>query len=95
LLHVVPEGLLLVLPRLFRTYAERSVARPDWQYVQRRFLRLRWHRHDASGRGIFTYEVKGNRKTSQLKGIVVADPTTRFAITLPDPNPHLDRLTGA
>lgn len=74
LLHVVPEGLLVVSPRAFKGYAGEGEGR-NWEYVQRRFVRLRWHRVHAQGKSIFEYEVRGERKTSVLKGMVVSDPS--------------------
>ncbi|TVR84535.1 MAG: relaxase, partial [Rhodospirillales bacterium] len=94
LVHVVPEGLLLVSPRIFKVYAGTDPeSGRHWEYVQRRLLRKRWHRVHARGRGIFEYQVSGERKTSRLKGIVLTDPTTRLNLPLPEANRHLTRVT--
>jgi integrating conjugative element relaxase (TIGR03760 family) len=93
LLHVVPEGLLIVSPKAFKVYADEGEGR-NWEYVQRRFVRLRWHRFDADRKGILTYEVRGDRKSGRLKGLVVRDPEGRLGVSLPEPNPCLIRLSA-
>lgn len=93
LLHVVPEGLLLVSPKVFKVYAGDADGR-NWEYVQRRFVRRRWHRVHAAGKNIFEYEVKGDRKSSRLKGIVVSEAGVRLGISLPEANPHLSRMSA-
>lgn len=93
LLHVVPEGLLLVSPKVFKVYAGDADGR-NWEYVQRRFVRRRWHRVHAAGKNIFEYEVKGDRKSSRLKGIVVSDAGARLGLSLPAANPHLTRVSA-
>jgi integrating conjugative element relaxase (TIGR03760 family) len=93
LLHVVDEGLLIVSPRTFRVYAADGEGR-NWEYVQRRFVRLRWNRWTQAGKGIFEYAVVGERKSSRLKGLVISDAERRFELSLPKPNPHLSRVSA-
>ena len=89
-LHGVEEGLLIISPRVFKKYAGTT---GSWEQVQRRFLRRRFHRRNTDNTNIFRYEVRGKRRTSILKGVLVSDPEERLGIAQPRANPHLKRVT--
>ncbi len=103
LVHFVPEGMLLVSPRIFREFVTRfgddgdSGARaagdPDiGKSIQRQFLRAGWHRRAGQGVNMLSYQVmRGERAVSQLSGVVIANPE-RFIDPVPAVNPVLVRL---
>lgn len=97
--HVVPEGVLLVSPAVFKDYARAHGNIVSWEHVQKRFLKLKLHRRALDDTNIFHYcaERPGgnhdNKKTGVVKGIVIADPATVFAAAAPPANPVL-RRTG-
>ncbi len=89
--HVVPEGLLLVSPAIFKDFD-----RENWQHVQKRFTKLRIHRRHTDGTNIHTYKVTGKRKQSRIKGYLLPDPRSAFPdIDLPAPNPYLSLFDGS
>ena len=92
--HRVREGLLLVSPGIFRDYAAATQA--PWANVQKRFQKLRLHRKTPEGLNIWTYTVVGERRTRELKGIVLEDPEKALGpgVTLPPPNPHVVLAQG-
>ena len=87
--HRVREGLLLVSPGIFRDYA--AAAQAPWANVQKRFQKLRLHRKTPEGFNIWTYTVVGERRTRELKGILLEDPEKALGpgVTLPPPNIHV------
>ena len=103
LVHFVPEGMLLVSPRIFREFAMRfgedghgpavAVDDPDMgKSIQRQFLRAGWHRRAGKGVNILSYQVmRGERAVSQLSGVVIPSPE-RFVAPVPAVNPVLVRL---
>jgi hypothetical protein len=103
LIHFVPEGMLLVSPRIFREFATRfgddshgpalAAGDPDvGKSIQRQFLRAGWHRRGEKGVNILSYQVmRGERAVSQLSGVVIPNPE-RFVTPGPAINPVLTRL---
>ena len=103
LVHFVPEGMLLVSPRIFRVFAMRfgdhasgsapAAGDPDvGKSIQRQFLRAGWHRRAEKGVNILSYQVmRGERAVSQLSGVVIPNPE-RFLDPVPAVNPVLVRL---
>jgi integrating conjugative element relaxase (TIGR03760 family) len=104
LVHFVPEGMLLVSPRVFREFAKvhgedgRGAAAADeaaqpGKGVQRQVLRAGWHVRADKGVNILTYHVvRGGRTISQLSGVVIEQPE-RFVNPVPPANPVLVRAT--
>jgi hypothetical protein len=80
---------LLVSPGIFRDCAAATQA--PWANVQKRFQKLRLHRKTPEGLNIWTYTVVGERRTRELKGIVLEDLEKALGpgVTLPPPNIHL------
>ncbi len=103
LVHFVPEGMLLVSPRIFREFATRlgddssgpapAAGDPDIsKSIQRQFLRAGWHRRAGKGVNMLSYQVmRGERAVSQLSGVVIPNPE-RFVTLVPAINPMLVRL---
>ena len=102
-MHFVPEGMLLVSPRIFREFATRfgddsngpapAAGDPDvGKSIQRQFLRAGWHRRAEKGVNMLSYQVvRGERAVSQLSGVVIPNPE-RFVMSVPAVNPVLVRL---
>ncbi len=103
LVHFVPEGMLLVSPRIFREFATRfgddsngpapAAGDPDiGKSIQRQFLRAGWHRRAGKGVNMLSYQVvRGERAVSQLSGVVIPSPE-RFIHPVPAINPALVHL---
>ena len=86
---MAPEGLLLISPRIFKDFDSN-----DWTQVQKRFQKLKLHRKTAQGTNIFTYAVKGERRQSRIKAMLIPEPERVFpGIELPPPNSHLSQLS--
>ena len=104
LVHFVPEGMLLVSPRVFREFAKahgedgKGAAAADdasqpGKGIQRQVLRAAWHVQADKGVNILTYHVvRGGRRISQLSGVVIEKPA-RFVNPVPPANPVLVRMT--
>ena len=82
--HVVPEGLLLVSPGIFKDFD-----RGNWTRVQKRFQKLKLHKRTPQATNIWSYQVKGDRKQSRINGLLITEPEQVLGLQLPPPNPHL------
>ncbi len=88
--HVVPEGVLLVSPAIFRDFAEQGSESGSWEHVQKRFLKLKLHAKRPDGTNVHRYRVTGERRQSVIKGILLPDPGLVFGLAAkPQANPHL------
>ncbi|MCG7928975.1 MAG: TraI domain-containing protein [Candidatus Thiodiazotropha lotti] len=88
MVHSVPEGLLIVSPRIFRVFAQSVGA--DYKKVQSKFQRLKINKKTKEGQNIWTYDIKGDRKSSKVKGMIIMNPEKDLGLaSLPDPNTHL------
>ncbi|MCC3750832.1 MAG: TraI domain-containing protein [Halorhodospira halophila] len=90
-LHVVEledgsHGLLLVSPGIFQDYGREQGQ--EWQRVQRRFLKKQLHRKAPDGTNIHRYVAKGQRRASELKGVVIPEAAQLFS-SPPNPNPFV------
>ncbi len=87
--HRVREGVLLVSPGIFRDYG--IAVQAPWASIQKRFQKLRLHRKTPESFNIWNYTVVGERRTRELKGILMEDPEKALGpdLTLLPPNPHL------
>jgi integrating conjugative element relaxase (TIGR03760 family) len=86
--HVVPEGVLLASPGLFRDYAA-AIGAHDFTPVQKSFLKLKLHQTTTAGLNIHQYAVAGSGAV--ISGILLADPGHLFGPLVPAPNPALVR----
>ncbi|KTC09399.1 MobH family relaxase [Pseudomonas syringae] len=93
--HTVDGTAFLVSPDIFKRYAlehpdiEREAKERDleaWQVVQRSFEKLKKHRKTGAGLNIWTCLVKGPRKSKQLRGYLLIEPTDVFS-EVPYDNP--------
>lgn len=85
-IHVVPEGLLLTSPRIFRDYAE-QVGAEDFKPIQKSFLKLKLHRENSAGLNTFPYVVEGSN--ALISGILLSNPGIVFGVDVPEANPVL------
>ncbi|WP_259104947.1 MobH family relaxase [Pseudomonas sp. JUb42] len=86
--HTVAGTAFLVSPDIFKRYA---LEHPDieavsrerqleaWQLVQRAFEKKKRHRKTPDQLNIWTCQVKGPRKTRELRGYLLTDPTDVFS----------------
>jgi len=90
--HVVPEGVLLVSPGIFKDFAAHHLGL-EWSNVQKRFQKLKLHRKTGGGTNIHRYAVAGARKRSSINGLLIPDVAVVFgaASSPPPPNSHLAR----
>ena len=97
LVHTVSDTVYLISPGIFQRYAQehptigplaKDAALQDWQWVQKRFEKLGLHRKQPSGLNIRTCEVMGPRKTRQVHGYLLEDPSHIFDAVPPN-NPYL------
>lgn len=88
MVHTVPEGLLIVSPRIFRVFAQTIGA--DYKKVQSKFQRLKINKKTKEGQNIWTYDIQGDRKSSSVKGMIIMEPEKDLGLaSLPGPNTHL------
>ncbi|ROM72143.1 hypothetical protein BK653_09760 [Pseudomonas brassicacearum] len=80
LVHSVEDSLFLVTPGIFQRYAKafpdlasisKRQGQPDWEWVQKRFGKMKLHRIQANGRCIWTCELSGARRTRFLHGYLL------------------------
>nr|WP_196368278.1 MobH family relaxase [Pseudomonas amygdali] len=86
--HTVDGTAFLVTPEIFRRYSQEhvDVAKEakaqgfdeDWRWVQRCFEKLGVHRKRSNGLNIWTCDIKGPRKSKNLKGYLLTDPRLLF-----------------
>ena len=97
LVHTVSDTVYLISPGIFQRYAQehpnigplaKDAALQNWQWVQKRFEKLGLHRKQPSGLNIRTCEVMGPRKTRQVHGYLLEDPSHIFDAVPPN-NPYL------
>ncbi len=97
LVHTVSDTVYLISPGVFQRYAQehptigplaKDAALQDWQWVQKCFEKLGLHRKQPSGLNIRTCEVMGPRKTRQVHGYLLEDPSHIFDAVPPN-NPYL------
>lgn len=86
--HTVSGTAFLVSPDIFKRYVLEhpeieAVAREKeleaWQLVQRAFEKKKRHRKTPEQLNIWTCQVKGPRKTRELRGYLLTDPTDVFS----------------
>ena len=84
-LHTTKEGVLLVSPRAFKLFA------PDnWDYVQKRFTKLKLHKPAPNDSNIWLYHVRGEKKSGMVRGFLISDPLETLGVAyLPTPNKSL------
>lgn len=80
-IHVLPEGLALVSPAVFRDFDG-----ANWSHAQKRFQKLQIHRKTPKGENIWTCQAAGNRTQAILKVILIPDAAATLDVELPRSN---------
>lgn len=100
LVHTVAGTAYLVSPGIFQRYAQehpnvtrlaKQEQQSDWEWVQKRFEKLRLHLKQDNGLNIWTCEVAGPRKSRRIHGYLLRYEAALFPVT-PADNPYLKRL---
>jgi hypothetical protein len=86
-IHVLPEGLALVSPQIFRDFDA-----ANWSHAQKRFQKLRLHRKTPNDDNIWTCRVAGSRTQALLKAILIPDAAVALGVKLPPPNSAINLL---
>lgn len=86
-IHVLPEGLALVSPRIFRDFDS-----ANWSHAQKRFQKLKLHRKTPNEENIWTCQATGTRKKSLLKVMLIPEPVATLGINMPEPNAAITLL---
>ncbi|HIP52594.1 MAG TPA: hypothetical protein EYH03_01100, partial [Chromatiales bacterium] len=86
-IHVLPEGLALVSPGIFRDFSPKR-----WDLAQKRFQKLKLHVKAPGNTNIWTCRVVKNRKQSLIKVYLIPDPVEKLGIDLPSPNDALSLI---
>lgn len=87
-LHVLPQGLALISPGIFRDFD--SVR---WDKAQKRFQKMKLHLKRLDGTNIWTCRVAKDRKQSRIKVMLIPEPENALGVKLPSPNPAVSLLT--
>ncbi|WP_127476735.1 MobH family relaxase [Sulfurivermis fontis] len=87
-LHVLPQGLALISPGIFRDFD--SVR---WDKAQKRFQKMKLHLKRPDGTNIWTCRVAKDRKQSRIKVMLIPEPESALGVKLPPPNPAVTLLT--
>jgi len=88
-LHVLPEGLAMITPGIFRDFDPER-----WDRAQKRFQKQKLHRRRPDGTNIWTCLVTKQRKQSRIKVMLIPEPEKALGVSLPPPNPVVTLLTG-
>ncbi|TKV06623.1 relaxase [Citrobacter sp. wls619] len=93
--HMVQGKVFLVSPGIFQLYVQSVTGETgmEWKKVQLSFQRLGLHMRGDDGINIFNCEVKGPRKTRQVKGYLLDKPEKIFGGNVPEDNPYLSIIT--
>ena len=86
-IHVLPEGLALISPGIFRDFDGAC-----WDKAQKRFQKLKLHLKRPDGTNIWTCRVAKERKQSRIKVMLIPEPEKALGVTLPPPNPAVTLL---
>ncbi|HAT1685158.1 TPA: DNA-binding domain-containing protein [Klebsiella oxytoca] len=90
--HLVQGKVLLVSPGIFKLYVAMTTGDTtgtEWTKIQKSFQKKGLHLRGNDGVNIFVCEVKGPRKTRQVKGYLLEKPSLIFGSTIPEDNPYL------
>ncbi|CBL45407.1 conserved hypothetical protein [gamma proteobacterium HdN1] len=101
-IHTVPEGVLVVSPRVFREFIdffglrhrENGTEIPiddAIKHVQKKLEKLRQNIRSSSGMNVHTYTINGANRTSKVSGFLFDTSLLFGHVTVPPPNPLLQR----
>ncbi|WP_018607161.1 MobH family relaxase [Uliginosibacterium gangwonense] len=90
LVHIVPEGIALVSPRIFKEFLiDEAVTDVEYSVLQRKVTAAGWHQMGENHSNILHYQVVANgKRRSKLSAVVLRNPKQWLA-EVPPANPHL------
>jgi hypothetical protein len=88
-LHVLPEGLAMITPGIFRDFSPEH-----WDRAQKRFQKLKLHAKTDKDTNIWTCQVAKDRKRSTVKVMLIPDAQTALGVNIPDPNPAMTLINA-
>lgn len=90
LVHLVPEGIALVSPRIFKEFLiDQAVTDVEYSVLQRKVTAAGWHQMGENHSNILHYQVVANgKRRSKLSAVVLRNPKQWLA-EVPPANPHL------
>ncbi|HBT4924890.1 MobH family relaxase [Klebsiella pneumoniae] len=93
--HMVEGKAFVVSPEIFKQYVRTTTGATsdEWKQVQKSFQKLKRHHRGDDGINIFTCEVRGPRKTRQVKGYLLDKPEDIFGDAVPEDNPYLSVIS--
>lgn len=93
--HMVDGAALLVSPGIFILYVKSTTGQTgdEWRQLQKDFQKLQLHRRSRDGVNIWDIEVRGPRRTRNVKGFLLDNPAEIFGSAVPEDNPYLSIVT--
>jgi len=88
-LHVLPEGLAMITPGIFRDFSPEH-----WDRAQKRFQKLKLHAKTIRDTNIWTCQVAKGRKRSAVKVMLIPDAETVLGVNIPAPNPAMTLINA-
>ena len=88
--HVVPEGVLLVTPNIFKDFTE-ACGGGRWDTVQKLFIKRKQHVKTASGENIHQYVIGSGLSKTVLSGFLLKDLSLVFGTFFPDVNQYIKK----
>ena len=88
-LHVLPEGLAMITPGIFRDFSPEH-----WDRAQKRFQKLKLHAKTTRDTNIWTCQVAKDRKRSTVKVMLIPDAETVLGVNIPAPNPAMTLINA-
>lgn len=94
--HIVPEGVLLVSPVVFRLFANEHPEYGTWEEIQRDFQKMKVNVKTEHGANVFEYTVTGKKGAASIVKGWIVEPGLVFKedVEVPPVNTHLT-LFGA
>ena len=88
-LHVLPEGLAMITPGIFRDFSPEH-----WDRAQKRFQKLKLHAKTTRDTNIWTCQVAKDRKRSTVKVMLIPDSERILGVSIPAPNPAMTLINA-
>jgi hypothetical protein len=90
--HVVPEGVLLVTPNIFKDFTD-ECGGGRWDTVQKLFIKRKGHVRTATGENIHQYALGVGSSQTVLSGFLLKDSSMVFGAFSPDFNQRIRKQT--
>jgi hypothetical protein len=88
--HVVPEGVLLVTPNIFKDFTD-ECGGGRWDTVQKLFIKRKGHVRTATGENIHQYALGVGSSQTVLSGFLLKDSSMVFGRTVPVTNSSMQK----